>query len=365
MIDLLTLLWQFLRAQPTLQYVSLASWHLLAVLVVLGVLSAFGLHFLVGHVFGFYRRKERLVRWVSLPTLLVLLVSLQALLGAYLLGVRSEALVHANLTTGVAEQLGKVLLEPAFQGALLLNVPADQVNKDVLKNALHTSPELDYRNQLAARLLPPDELQRAMQGTAPPLGADVLVQIGLHWVTESHASWFGSEPAPAAAGNGGAGADAGAAGGDKSGGAFFLPDFLISLVDELPAGTVLPRVDWEHVAGTRYVENVLRPLMNEYLSDLAIVLAVIVLLLDALFFLLMRRLKRIGLPRPAKAKAPPKSPPKPGPAPSAAKSPAPDAPGGKPGAAAASTPATPPAAPTAADAPKPEASAGGSSSSGS
>lgn len=333
MLDLITLLWQFLRAQPLTQMIALVSWHLLALLAVLGVLSAFGLHFLIGHVFGFYRRKERLARWVAWPTLLVLLVSLQVLLGSYLLGVRAEELVRANLTTGVLEQLGRLLLEPAFGTPALAVEPAEGVNKDALKTALRASSELDYRSQLVSRLVPPGELAPASDG-AGPRGPDVLVQIGLRWVTEPHNVWFqpaapsgsppagqpGAPPQPAP----------GAAQGNEP---FFLPDFLISLVDELPEGTVLPRLDWEHVAGTRYVDGVLRPLMDEYLSYLATALAVLVLLLDAVYFLLLRRLKRIGQPRPAK----PKAPPKPGPLPAPAKGSAPDLTPAKPGAAAAST----------------------------
>lgn len=304
MIDQLTLLWRFLQLQPWMQWVTLVSWHLLAVLFVLGVLSAFGLHFLVGHVFGFYRRKGRLTRWVAWPTAVVYLVSVQALLAAYLLGVQAPELVRANLTGEVTTQLGRQLLAPAFKRPVLAAQPSADVAKAALTTALHTYSELDYRSALVAEQVPLSQFRPGADGEAGPRGPDVLVQIGLRWVTAPHSTWMGPERR----------LKAGASQGEQP---FFLPDFLVSLVDELPSGTVLPRLDWEHVAGTRFVEGVLRPLVEEYLVYLAGFAAALVLLIDLVYFLLMGRLKRIGQPKPAKKEAAPK--------PSKAASPAPPA----------------------------------------
>ncbi|NIP73489.1 MAG: hypothetical protein GWO16_10880, partial [Gammaproteobacteria bacterium] len=80
MIDLVLLVWQFLLSQTPGALLGLVPWHLLAVLTVLSVLAAFGLHFLLGHVLRFYRRKERVARWLSVPTALVLLASVPLLL---------------------------------------------------------------------------------------------------------------------------------------------------------------------------------------------------------------------------------------------------------------------------------------------
>jgi predicted lipid-binding transport protein (Tim44 family) len=75
----------------------------------------------------------------------------------------------------------------------------------------------------------------------------------------------------------------------------------------LPQDATLSRDNWEHVAGTRFVDGVLKPLMEEYLSYLAAFLAGLVVLANVLFFLVMRRARRIGTPKPdkgAKAAAP-------------------------------------------------------------
>jgi hypothetical protein len=95
------------------------------------------------------------------------------------------------------------------------------------------------------------------------------------------------------------------------------------------------------VAGTRFTENVVRPLLEEYLTYQAFGLALAVLLVDALYFLIMGRFKRISSNRAARKAATAKlaaaPPPAPVPAPVPAAPPAPCAPG-------ASPPAAPPAA---------------------
>lgn len=328
MIDQLTLLWSFLQAQPAGQWLQLAEWHLLLVLAVLSVLGAFGLHFLIGYVFGFYRRKGKHARWLAWPTLLVLLVSLPLLLGAYLLAVRAPQLVHGNLTTRVTAELGRMLLEPAFQAPALQGVHPDEVPKAAIKAALRESAELSYRQRLETFLVDPQALAAAAGPDAHASGPQVMVQMGLRWVTSPHNTWF----APVRRGDQ---ADTG----DTDEQPFFLPDFLLSLIDELPEGTALPRLDWEHVAGTRFVEGVLRPLTMEYMAYVALGLTLAVLLADGLYFLLMARLKRIGQPRPPK-------PAKPGKALPAAKAPPP----ARPPDATASVPAAqpPPPAPPAA-----------------
>jgi hypothetical protein len=96
---------------------------------------------------------------------------------------------------------------------------------------------------------------------------------------------------------------------------FFLPDFIKGLVDELDPQVVLTRPEWDHVAGTNFIESILRPVLEEYLSVMAAAIAVVVLLVCAGYFALIYRLKRLGRPKPAKKGAPRKLEPKPEPKP--------------------------------------------------
>ncbi len=309
MIDLILLLWYFLAAQPPERLGAMLPWHLLALLASLGLLSAFGIHFLMGHVAGFYRRRERIARWVSLPSLLMLLISVQLLLGAYLLGIHGSRLVSLNQTDSVVNTLGANLLEPAFENPALAGASQGEIAKSHLKAAFKASTENRYREALAKKIVPPEKLTPSAQAGGGkgnrqryPLGERILVQVGMRWITAPHETWWaplnpgGAEKRKAERhGEPEAKAD--------QGNGFFLPVFLGGLLGDLTDDVKLSRANWEHVAGTRFVEEYLQPVMMEYLAYFAMALALAVLLIDMLFFLALGRIKRIGLPKAEKAAA--------------------------------------------------------------
>lgn len=301
MIELAHLLWQFLMAQSPAVWLTLVPWHLLTVITVLAVLGVFGLHFLVGHLAGFYYRKGRLRRWISIPSLLVILISLNMLLGAYLLGVHAPRLVSINLTNRVVQTLGAHLLEPAFSSPALSGAQGGEIPKSRLKDALKGFTENQYRDALAKRIVAPKNI------ALPPTSSDgkrshkstviaeiALVQVGLRWITSPHETWW----APL---NPGA-IEKPATGKKETKDAFFLPSIMTGLIRELPDQETLSRSNWENITGTRFIESYLQPVMGEYLAYMAITSALVVLLLNLLFFLVLRRVKRVGIPRPGPAK---------------------------------------------------------------
>lgn len=315
MIDLTLLLWYFLAAQPPSRLADLLPWHLLALLGSLGVFSAFGVHFLMGHVAGFYRRRERIARWVSLPSLVMLLISVPLLLGAYLLGVHGARLVSLNQTDPVVQTLGRNLLEPAFDNTELAGRSYGEIPKSRLKAAFKASTENRYREALAKKIVPPETLTpfaEPADGNGNrrrfPLRGRILVQVGMRWIVSPHETWWvplnpgGTENIAENFAEKGAQGGAGKpAAKTDPGDGFFLPVFLAGLLSQLADDEELSRSNWEHVAGTRFVEGYLQPVMMEYMAYFAIALALAVLLINMLFFLALGRIKRIGLAKPGKA----------------------------------------------------------------
>ena len=319
MMDRMLLLWYFLAAQPPARLGALLPWHLLTLLASLGLLSAFGIHFLMGHVAGFYRRRGRIARWVSLPSLLMLLISARLLLGAYLLVVHGSRLVSINQTDSVVNTLGVYLLEPAFDNPALAGASRGEIPKSHLKAAFRASTENRYREALAKNIVTPEKLTAWAQAGGgketqqrSPLGERILVQVGMRWITAPHETWW-APLNPSGTGKntekitekitGESGGGKPAAKDDQDYG-FFLPVFLGGLLGELADDDQLSRANWEHVAGTRFAEGYLQPVMMEYLAYFAIALALAVLLINTLFFLALGRLKRIGLSRPDKTTQP-------------------------------------------------------------
>ena len=98
MLDNLSLAWRLLDAFPMQRYLQLLPWHFTAVLIVLGFLSAFGLHHIVGYTFRFYSPDGRHRRILAAVTLVVLMASVLSLLLAYLLRTQSENMIKASLT---------------------------------------------------------------------------------------------------------------------------------------------------------------------------------------------------------------------------------------------------------------------------
>lgn len=314
MIDLLELIWRFLQAQPLENFLGLLPWHLMAVLAGMGILGGFGVHFLIGYVFRFYRRGARLTWWLSAPSLIVMLVLVQVLLGAYLLGSRAGALVSTNLTEDISDRMGRLLLQPMFGNPRIAALQTSEVGQGVLVATLARSTGAEYRASLQALIVPPGEI--SSQGNGEGAYADrILLQVGLRWVTAPHRTWLsplhpaGNTPMtgdlPATTGDPVDTEDSSKSGDFTTNGAddIFLPDFLASLISELPPQAELSREDWEHVAGTRYVEGVLEPVMVEYLSYLSIALASLSGLLALLYLYLLRKVRGIGMKAASQALA--------------------------------------------------------------
>lgn len=300
MIELLTLLWRFFEAQPQARFLAITPWHLLAVLAVLAVLAALGLHYAVGHVLRFYRRRSRVRAWIALPTLVLWLVSVPALVVVYVLALQAGPLVDRNIRepdpNALRDRMGALLLEPVFALPPLAGNDPAAVPKEHLIAALDGVREHEYRQALQAHVMPPLEMSPAGAGGAS--AEDIMVQFGLRWVINPEAALpaLGTAVGPAAEG----------LSRDEEDGGFYLGRFLTLLVDEVQPGIVLTRGDWEHIAGTNYVDRVLRPVMTEYVRYSAAAMAAALLLLDALYFLLMWRLKRVGMKKkPAVPAAPP------------------------------------------------------------
>jgi hypothetical protein len=68
-----------------------------------------------------------------------------------------------------------------------------------------------------------------------------------------------------------------------------LPEFALALVDEIQDDAVLDRLDWEHVAGTRFVQVVLQPILLELMGRWAGLLALAVLAVDLAYFAIAAR----------------------------------------------------------------------------
>lgn len=287
--ELLRLLWGFLRVHPLSSYLSLAPWHLITILAVLGLLAALGLHQLLGHWLGFYHRRGRATRWIAAPTLVVYMVSVQVLLAAYGLGVRAPALVSVSLESETPRAMGELLLAPAFAAAPLAAQPESGVEQSALIAAIRSHSDLEYRDALRAEGNAATALLDPGRET-PPTPSEILVQVGLHWIATNEAP----PPVPQPASEEGATVVA------PPPEAVRLPDFLATLVHEVRPGLPLARMDWEHVAGTRYLEDVLLPVMEEYLTYLAAALATLVVLFNLFYAYIVRRVKRIGLTGGAK-----------------------------------------------------------------
>jgi len=75
-------------------------------------------------------------------------------------------------------------------------------------------------------------------------------------------------------------------------GEFPLPLFISSLVGEIREDALLMQHDWEHVAGSRFMEWVMHPLMVWHIQYSAILAAVLTLAANLLYFTLVRMFRR-------------------------------------------------------------------------
>ena len=73
---------------------------------------------------------------------------------------------------------------------------------------------------------------------------------------------------------------------------FLLGEFVPALIGEIGEDDALPRDAWEHVAGTRFVEYVLQPLLTDYFVYSAVTAAALVLLIIVAYLSGLMRLRR-------------------------------------------------------------------------
>jgi hypothetical protein len=300
MLEPLELAWRLLTTLPTARYLQLLPWHLAALLFVLGVLAAFGLHHLIGYTFRFYDAGRHRPLLAAL-TLTVLLASVLTLLLAYLLRSQAEALIRPTLAPEAAAQpasmMGSILLDPAFSDDDLNG--ESQVSKERLAAIVVALDDSEWRGQLEDFRVAPGRLVLAKaastfsspspaSGTVSPPTEDapafalrddlisaIVVQIGLRWLLEAEQTW----PQGMAAGSG-----------SLADQRLKLPEFALALLDEIQDDAVLDRLDWEHVAGTRFVQAVLQPVLVESVGRQAAILALLVLAADAAYFVLASRI---------------------------------------------------------------------------
>lgn len=350
-------LWPFLTSLPTGLYLSLVPWHLLVVLAVLGLLAAFGVHHLLMHGLGAYRAGGREVAWLRWPTLVLLIVTVQVLLGVYGLAARAPALLEQALAwsqhEGPADHLGAMVLAPVLDH---IEVGPPEVEKPRLLAAIQsTSTEAlqgFYRSRLTGEPpLPPDEPPAAdtmdsATDTAPPaddggiapdpppegygddaptpeqdtapapdmppqagvtpnllLPEPTAVQPTLMALERLAATWL-LDPEPAAADTGEL--EAPQAQEDEDGG-LYLPDVIASLVAEISDRVAFSMENWAHLAGTRLIGRHLVPWLTGELRFLAFGILVIVVLVVGLYGYLLFRVRRM-LVRRARPAAPPARP---------------------------------------------------------
>ena len=300
MLDSIGLTWRLVAALPAQRYLLLLPWHFTVLLIVLGFFAAIGLHHLIGTTFRFYAAEDSRRPLLGAATLVVLLVSVQGLLLAYVLRTQTEALVRPLLTPENAVQpagvLGSILLDPAFSSEELAD--KTQVAKDRLAAIIVATNDESYRADLDAFVVNPGRLVLAPASKAPAtaeperrgeeesdqtpvfsnredLLSAIVVQMGLRWVLEPGQTWPEAMPA-------GTGSTA-----DQ---ALRLPEFALTLMDEIRDTAVLDKLDWEHVTGTRFVQAVLKGVLVERIGRSAGLLALAVVTFDLAYFVSAARL---------------------------------------------------------------------------
>ncbi len=315
MLESLQLTWRLFAALAPRSYLLLLPWHFTLLLIGLGVLAAIGVHHLIGTTFGLYRAGGFQRRIAAALTLAVLIVSIQGMLLAYVLRTQADALVRPTLapenTVQPAGVLGSILLDPAFSDEELAG--ETQVAKDRLAAVVVATDDEDYRAGLEGFLVEPGRLVLAVPPRfTPPGAADasrppeaerqgekpeeqsagkpndkinaftnrddlvsaIVVQIGLRWVLAPGQTWPQAMPA-------GTGSTA-----DQL---LRLPEFVLALVDEIQDDAVLDHLDWEHVAGTRFVQAVLQPVLVERVGQSAGLLALGIVALNLAYFATVAR----------------------------------------------------------------------------
>ncbi len=389
-MEVFTLAWRFLLNHQAAPYLVPLPGHLLALLFLLGLLAAVGAHHLVGYTYGFYRVAGRPSRVLAFPSLLLLLVSMQVLLAAYLLATTGPGLVRATFKTpwaaATSRPIGGHLLSPAFHrlasepgqqkevdrlalGAALLTFSGEELQQGFQERLEEARTSFLMGNESRAQASAgeatgdPAETPSGQRnaggdsgetssgsargegavehGAAGPAGAPAhsgeLVLLTLHWLAGDFESWPPVEIVPAAAADSGQSTPAGessrgqgmadepekdgppeeeaaaGAGPDASAerrGPELAPTpsgtagetaprevppqmrYLLSLIAEIPAEVGLSRSSWEHIAGSRFQERVLEPMITWQVRYLATLAVVLVFVANLLGFFALRYLRR-------------------------------------------------------------------------
>ncbi len=292
----LSLVLRFLLEHPPTPYLVPMPWHLPILLFALGLLAAGGFHHLIGHTFRFYKVGPDTSRALALPGLACLLISVQVLLGCYLLAATAPEMaafaLRAREARAAASPIGALLLSPAYARQTPSAPAAAGTRKESLRRALleYSEDELldGFRGQLEtvrAKLQAPEG-----ESTAGAPAPELLV-LALRWAAQEHVNWPPLPPSSQAALQD-----------DADGRQQRLPRYILSLVEEINGDSSLQREDWEHVAGSRFIQRVLEPLMVWHLRYLAVLLTLLVLVADLGVFFLIFQLKRQWLNRRERAR---------------------------------------------------------------
>jgi hypothetical protein len=293
-----SLTWRFLLDHPATPYFAPLPWHLLVVLVVLGLLAAGGLHHLLGHRFHFYRRPGGTAGWLALPSFALLLVSVQVLIGIYLMAALAPDMVRFALASPAARAsampIGNMLLAPAFAGGG--GDTPQELNRAGLNRALHAQSPKELRANYRRKL---DEAraQPVSIGEAPDWDQSAspeLLMLALHWAAEDYQDW-----PPEMAGKRSLAREYGEGRGigEKADGPT-LSRSILSLVEEIGWESDMARRDWAHVAGNRFVQRVLGPMMVWQVRWLAVVSLIMLLAANLGALYLLAQLKRLVYPPP-------------------------------------------------------------------
>ncbi len=309
MLEISKLLWSYLGSQPPEHYWQLQPWHLNAVLGVLGLLAAGGLHHLLGYTFRLYRLNTVHRPWLGLPSLLVLLVSVQVLLGSYVVGTQAQGLVRVSLApqaaTLPAASLGAMLLDPILRGPLgkaatithaELIQAASEVTQQQYLDRLEEfkSAQAEMAVQAANAANPPGANpsgpQTPAQGAAPRYvqaqGAAV-VNLGLRWLLDEGRALPPGAPALETR----------------------LPALTVALLAPAPEAP-LTRAGWEQLAGEQFAQRVLQPVLARYVPRAMAAVAAVTFVLTLAYFVVLARFRR----RVHRDRAPTHPPPAPAPA---------------------------------------------------
>ena len=292
-----SLTWRFLLDHPATDYFAPVPWHLLAVLIVLGLLAAGGLHHLLGHTYGFYRAPGGAAGWLALPSFAVLLVSVQVLIGIYLMAALAPEMVRFALASPAARAsampIGYILLAPAFGGG---GDKPRELNRAGLNRALHAhSPKelrANFRRQLDEARAKPVSITDASDWDEK--ASPELLLLALHWAAEDHRDWppeMGEKSSLAREYGEGPGVS------EQVNGST-LSRSILSLVEEIGWESEMARRDWAHVAGNRFVQRVLVPMMIWQVRWLAVVTLIMLLAANLSVLYLLGQLKRLVYPTP-------------------------------------------------------------------